>query len=124
MRSATLTLFQGLILTIIFLGFFSFLYAYNKPAYYGQYNYRYNYGYNNYAYNNYGYNYRPYSQGPYPMPSTCSSYYGCGNNYNSYIYVHNALDYMYYSQPWLLEPRYSNNNMRYARGLWPQMFYY
>ncbi|HJX05379.1 MAG TPA: hypothetical protein VJ461_01590, partial [Candidatus Nanoarchaeia archaeon] len=99
-----------------------FLNAYNRPAYYGQYNYRYNYNYAydpNYGYNSYGHNY-----GPYPMPSTCSSYYGCSNNYNSYIYVHNALDYTYYSQPWLLEPRYSNNNRWYARGSWPQMFYY
>lgn len=97
------TLLQGLILSIIFLGLFSFFYAYN----------------------NYGYNYRHYSPGPYPMPSTsCNPFYGCRTSYNSYIYVDNVLDYTYYKNPWLLDPRYMDNHVWYARGLWPQGFYY
>ena len=116
-------LIQGIILTLllVFAGFAYQPYAYNSPSYYGQYNYRYNYAYEYWPYIPY-YAYR--SAGPYPMPSTCSSWYGYGNNYNSYIYVHNKLDYTYYMNPWLLEPRRMQNHQWYARGLWPQRFYY
>ena len=85
------------------------------------------YSYNSYRspYYSYGrpYNYRPY--GPYLMPSTSyNSLYGYRQNYDSYIYVDNALDYTYYTNPQLLEPRYMNNHQWYARGLWPQGLYY
>ncbi len=93
-------------------------YNYNQP-YYSQYNYRYN---QPYAYYNY---YRPYSRGPQLMPSAeCNALYGCRTNYNSYIYIHNALDYTYYTNPQLLEPRYMNNHMRYVKGLWSGSFWY
>ena len=129
---------QGITLTFLFtfIGLFSTLkffanqypsYSYSRPSYYNQYGYGYNSGssirsaYS--AYNNYAYNHRPY--GPYLMPSTSyNSLYGYRQNTDSYIYVDNALDYTYYTNPQLLEPRYMNNHQWYARGLWPQGFYY
>ncbi|KYK24600.1 hypothetical protein AYK26_03425 [Euryarchaeota archaeon SM23-78] len=104
---------------IFLLGFGTLLYSYSRPSYYGQYNYRYNYAYNPYV---------PYyayrGAGPYPMPSTCSTWNGCGNTYNSYIYVHNKLDYTYYTNPWLLEPRRMSNHQWMIPGLWPERAWY
>jgi len=123
---------SGIILTflLVFTGLYltqSFLYNYNQPTYYSQYNLRPNYGY---YYNSlhqpyYGYNNRLYPSGPYPVLSTsCNSIYGCKTSYSSYMHVDSALDYAYYTNPWLLEPRYMDNHQRYARGLWPQGLYY
>jgi hypothetical protein len=113
--------FLGLFTTLKFLANQQSVYSYSSPSYYSQYDYRYNSVYN--IYNNYAYNYRPH--GPYLMPSTSyNPLYGYRQNYDSYIYVDNALDYTYYTNPQLLEPRYMNNHQWYARGLWPQRFYY
>jgi hypothetical protein len=132
-------LFQNLILPVIFLGLLTtgkyfieqyMAFAHTQPSYYGQYSYGYNSAYSQYLYHSdstYG-SMRggPYYQGgPYPMLSTsCNSAYGCRTSYDSQIYVRSALDYTYYKNPWLLEPRYMDNHQRYARGLWPQSFYY
>lgn len=118
-----LFMFPGLLYSLKFLATQHSLTAYNQPSYYSQYNYRYNYAYSNYGYGYGTYNYRPY--GPYLMPSTtCNSLLGCRTNYDSHIYIDNALDYTYYKNPWLLEPRYMDNHQWYARGLWPQRFSY
>jgi hypothetical protein len=121
LSTGIILLFGGLLLNQLL--------SYNQPSYYSQYNqyeYRYNYAYNSYSNYGYGYNaynYRPY--GPYQMPSqSCSLLLGCRTNYNSYMYINNALDYTYYQNPGLLEPRYMSNHQWYARGLWPQQFYY
>ena len=108
-------LFQSLALPIVFLGlltagkYFSeqyLAYGHNQPSYYGK------YGYGSTRGGPY------YFGGPYPMPSTsCNSIYGCKTSYDSQIYVRSALDYTYYKNPWLLEPRYMSNNQRYARGV-------
>jgi hypothetical protein len=126
---------QGITLTFLFafIGLFTALkffasndpvYSYGRPSYYGQYDYGRNSAYSVYnSYNNYAYNYRSY--GPYLMPSTSyNPLYGYRQNYDSYIYVDNALDYTYYTNPQLLEPRYMNNHQWHARGLWPQRFSY
>ena len=96
-------------------------YAYNKPSYYEQYNYRYNYEYNRYPYNYYGYQ---RTWGPLPMPSTTyNPYQGYQTSYNSHIYVRNKLDYVYYTNPDLLQPRRMNsNNLRYTWGTWPMRY--
>jgi hypothetical protein len=119
--------FLGLFTTLKFFASQDSIYSYGRPSYYGQYGYGYNSGSSIYraynTYDNYAYNYRPY--GPYLMPSVSyNPLYGYRQNYDSYIYVDNALDYTYYTNPQLLEPRYMNNHQWYARGLWPQGFYY
>jgi hypothetical protein len=92
----------------------------SQSPYYTQYGNTYNYAYGNYFSAN---NYRPY--GPYLMPSTSyNSYYGYRTNYDSHMYIDNVLDYTYYTNPQLLEPRYIDNHQWYARGLWPQHFLY
>lgn len=123
---------QSLILPIVFLGLFTagkyfteqyLTYAHSQPSYYGQYGYGYNSAYSQYPFYSYstygsmsgGPNYRG---GPYPLLSTsCNSVYGCRTSYTSQMYVRNALDYTYYTHPWLLEPRYMSNNQRYVRGV-------
>ncbi|MBN2052215.1 hypothetical protein JW756_01810 [Candidatus Woesearchaeota archaeon] len=121
--------FVLLLSAILFLGLFtqfaSAFSNYNYP-YYPRYNYAYN-THNNY-YNHYthysNYNY-PYGWALAPMPSyNCNAIYGCRTTYNSYIHLGNALDYTYYTHPELLAPRYMSNHMRYARGLWPERFWY
>ena len=130
MSSKALSTGLILALVLLFSGLNIQLLAYNQPSYYNQYNFRYG------SYNSY-YNYNPayatYPQfsyvtrhwGPQLMPSrTCNALLGCRTTYNSYIYVHDALDYTYYTQPGLLAPRYMNNHERYVwRGL-SQAFYY
>jgi hypothetical protein len=98
-------------------------------------NSRFGYAYTDYSYNSYNptiySRYAPIAydayrgRGPYLMPSNSyNPLYGYKPNYDSHIYIDNALDYTYYNNPWLLEPRYMSNHMWYARGLWPQGFYY
>lgn len=144
MKNQLLT--QGIILTLLmlFIGALTTLkffanaypaYAYNQPSYYGQYNYRYNYAYNSWPYipvnafrgsgaANYVGGYGNHGWSPFLMPSTCNSWSGCGNNYNSHIYVEDPLTYTYYKNPWLLEPRRMDNHQWMVRGVWPQKFYY
>ena len=109
------------------------IFSYNKPAYYGQNNYRYS-QYQNYQYNNYNYaqtyhaNTPIYSQihrNPALMPNiNCNPIIGCKTNYNSHITIRNALDYTYYKNPGLLEPRYMNNHHRYMKAPWFQTHAY
>jgi len=150
-------LIQGIILTIFIvaigtlpiLKFFSSnaypanvqAYAYNKPSYYGQYNYRYNNAYNQnngfvqYPYTpmnnyrgsgaaNYVGGYGQHGWSPFLMPSTTyNPYQGYQTNYNSHINVRNKLDYVYYTNPDLLQPRRMNsNNLRYTWGTWPMRY--
>jgi len=56
--------------------------------------------------------------------TTCNTLLGCRQNYNSYIYIGNALDYTYYMHPELLAPRYMDNHQRQVTNLWPQAFTY
>jgi len=137
-------LIQGIILTVlmVFIGMFSIfrffsgaypVYSYNKPSYYAQYNYRYNYAYNYWPYipvnayrgsgaANYVGGYGHHGWSPFLMPGTPDNQGRI--TYNSHIYIDNKLDYTYYKNPWLLEPRRMNNHQWYARGLWPEKFYY
>lgn len=130
-------LVKGIILTllIVFLGLNVQLFAYNKPSSYGQYNYRYNSGYmpmnmNTNAYRisgaaNYVAGYGNYGWNPFLMPSkSYNPLFGWRTNYDSHIYIDNKLDYVYYKNPGLLEPRRMNNHQRYVKGLWPQNFWY
>ncbi len=123
-------LIQGIILTIllVFAGFAYQPYAYNKPSYYGQYNYRYNLGYIPFnAYRgsgaaNYVGGYGPHGWSPFLMPGTPDRFGRV--TYNSYIYIDNKEMYQYYMNPWLLEPRRMWNHQWYVRDLWPERFYY
>ena len=121
---------QGIILSLLILisGLGFFLYSNSHPSYYGQYNYRhdYAYGYGDYVYG-YGdslpfFSFSWRRKGPEFMLGTPDNWRKAGCN--SYIYVNNALDYAYYTNPWLLEPRRMNNRQWMYRGLWPQQFYY
>jgi hypothetical protein len=115
-------------------------YTYNRPSYGVQYNYNhynYNHGYdlnyrtyfqlpNAYRYSgaaNYVAGYGDYGGNPRLMSSTSCNLLGCRQNYDSHIFVKNQLDYVYYKNPDLLEPRYMDNHQGYARNLWPQRLY-
>ena len=123
-------LIQGIILTflMVFSGFAYQAYAYNKPSYYGQYNYRYNQGYipfntiRGLGAANYVAGYGNNGWSPFLMPGTPDRWGRV--TYNSHIYIDNPLDYTYFKNPWLLEPRRMNNHQWMVRGVWPQKFYY
>jgi len=137
-------LIQKIILTIIlvFIGtlpiltFFSNTYpgyTYNKPSYFGQYNHRYNHAYEYYPYipvnayrssgaANYVSGYGSHGWNPFLMPTTPDNQGRI--TYTNHIYIHTKLDYLYYKNPWLLEPRRMWNHQWMIRGLWPQKFYY
>lgn len=112
--------------------------TYNRNSYYQQ-----NYGYNSLSATqytpsyanwnairmsgsaNYVGGYGQHGISPFSISSTtCNTFLGCRQNYNSHIYIGNALDYTYYTHPELLAPRYMDNHQRQVKNLWPQAFTY
>ncbi|GEM_PF-1682208 len=109
--------------------------SYNRPSYATQYNYRYNYGYGPLSYSqnnplrmsgaaNYVGGYGSVGWNPFLMPSSPDTQ--GRTTYNSHMYIRNKLDYVYYTNPQLLQPRRMDNHQRYVRGLWPERggYYY
>ncbi|MBN1793118.1 hypothetical protein JW826_05535 [Candidatus Woesearchaeota archaeon] len=114
-------------------------YAYNNPSSHGQYDYRYNSIYT-------GKDYIPvaasgrigqpfylntqirnsrYANNIRYIPSySCNALLGCKTTYNSHIYLDNAQDHAYYTNPSMLVPRYMNNHQRYIPNIRPQGFTY
>ena len=106
-------------------------YSASRPSYYGQYNYNANYNYHFPGYMPAYYGGRAGSPFHYgtgnPLAyhsSDCSVLLGCRQVQTSHIYVHNALDSAYYSNPGLLSVRHMDNQYRYHGGFWPQAFNY
>jgi hypothetical protein len=74
---------------------------------------------------NYAAGYGNIGRSPYLMPSySYNPVFGYRQNYDSHIYIDNALDNTYYNNPQLFATRSMDNHQRYVRGLWPQKFYY
>jgi hypothetical protein len=98
-------------------------YGYNQGGgYYSSGIHSYSYNYYNHG-SNYGYGgYAPVYYGARPalMPSRTCNIIGCSTNYVSHMNIRNALDYTYYTNPRLFEPRYMDNQQRIYRGAWSQ----
>ncbi|MFH0870639.1 MAG: hypothetical protein V1866_06315 [archaeon] len=113
--------------------------TYNRNSYYQQ-DYRYNSLFATQSYTpsyanlnairmsgsgNYVGGYGQHGISPFSISSTtCNTFLGCKQNYNSHMYIGNALDYTYYMHPELLAPRYMDNHQRQVKNLKPQAFGY